>query len=107
LYFEFEEGIFTATHQTHDLGARCLRRGGRVEVLLEGAFADRLVPLTAAKSFASHLCNEGAGEPARVRSLPCFASLESKELRGNLTLGGSQCSIGGRWERGHLVRLSA
>src|ERR1700687_1104359 len=63
LNFEFEEGVFAAAHQAHQLSARSLGRAARVEVFLERAFADRLVPLIAAESFASHLCNGGAGDP--------------------------------------------
>src|SRR5207237_5102987 len=66
LDLEFEVGVFTATHQPHQLSAVRERRGSRIKILLKRAFGDRLVPLRAAKSSASHLCIDGADEPARM-----------------------------------------
>jgi hypothetical protein len=82
LYFEFEVSVFATAHHAHQLSARSLRRAAGIEVFLKRAFSDRLVPLVAAESSASHLCNDGAAMPARTRYR--VAGIRIKTSRGNV-----------------------
>jgi len=67
LNFQFEIGILAAADEAHQLSASSERRGRLIEIFLERAVSDRFIALRAAEAFASHLCNGGAGLPARTR----------------------------------------
>jgi len=82
LHFQFEVGVFAAAHQSHQLSASRQRRGGLIEVFLERAVGDRFVALRTAETFASHLCNGGAGEPARTRSKTTSLEFQVSTSRG-------------------------
>ena len=60
---ELKKSVFSAADQTQQFSARGLRSRGGEDVFLKGTFGDGLMPLVAAKSSASHLCNDGALNP--------------------------------------------